>query len=211
LTFSDPFATIKIKMEINMIIWRIIGIILVGVGNITRRSDVLFLGYYLTGTGNTHSLPEYLYDGIITTLNQPFLRNKYSIINLGDVGHLLNVEDSEYSMLYNTVGKFWAKRDRNYIYIKDTYEFYPLCEDANTHFKNCKCTHKEYSQLRKHVGRIPRIIVDKFSILTATPIKLGALEIELFFGNLTICVNDKFWVDKGKPFEVYSEIVYNKI
>jgi hypothetical protein len=211
LTFSDPFDTIKIKMEINMIIWRIIGIILVGIGNILRRSDVLFLGYYLTGTGNTRSLPDYLYSGIITTLNQPFLRPQYMIINLGDVGHLMNVEDSEYTMLYNTVGKFWAKRDSNCIYIKDVYEFYPLCEDASTHFKNCKCTHKKYAELRKHVCYIPRRFVEKFSKLTSTPINIGAFKLEAFFGNLTICVNDKFWVGKGKPFEVYSEIVYNKI
>jgi hypothetical protein len=48
-------------------------------------------------------------------------------------------------------------------------------------------------------------------MFTVTPINIGALTVELFFGSINVCISDKFWVDKGKPFEVYTEIVYNKI
>lgn len=187
-----------------MIIWRLIGGILEWIGKRFERSDILFLGYYLSGTGITRSLPVYTHQIVVNEFNIGYqLPDTY-------IPHVFFG-----SILYNTIGKAWVKRENDIIYVKDKYLFYPLCDNSDTHFDDCTCIHKEYSHLHKAVY-LDYNLVQK---LYKTPLKNLKVripfyedsEISISIECISISILDSFWVNKGKPFNVYCEIPVNKI
>lgn len=184
-----------------MIIWTLIGYILQVIGNILKRSDILFLGYYLSGTGKTRALPVYVHKLILEDLSW-FRQYCYPDTYI--------IYKSYNDIIYHTIGKCWVKKDINYIYIKDVYMFYPICSECDKHFHDCTCEQKQFAVLNKHLFYIPHKLYDRIS--DDTVIKINKyMKFEFHFYALTLSINDKFWVNKGKPFDVYTEIVYNKI
>jgi len=189
-----------------MRIWRLIGIILQGIGSIRKRSDTLFLGYYLAGTGKKRSLPEYQNEAILKECNQSAHYWEH------DLSDTYIVHTFHENHLYTTIGKAWVRRANHLIYIMDTYKFYPLCRDADYHFSDCPCTSKAYANLYRDIT-IPEKI-SKLPILKKIRLdkKFGKY-IRILYGwpVLGYEISDEFWVNKGKPFEIYSEIPVNKI
>lgn len=189
-------------------IWSIIGVILQVIGNTFKRSDVLFLGYYLAGTGKTRSLPVYVHESFVT--------------EFFDAG--INCDDFEIHMPANpmivtTLGKFWVRVENGSFIVKDRYMFYPLCSDSDVHFSDCGCEFKEYAELYRSIyfkyEYVEKIYKSKLYKKIKNPdikIKLGT-HIMLFadVSRIGFTVNDEFWVNKGKPFDVYTEIPVTKI
>jgi len=182
-----------------MIIWRLIGIILQVIGNILKRSNILFLGYYLASTGKTRSLPVYVHD---------IVRDEFRPYHLWSDTYVPHVFYG--TILYSTIGKAWVRLDNNIIYIKDKYIFYPTCEHSDIHFDDCTCISKTYADLTRLIY-IPGKIVE---FLCNTPVRdftkhitLGKyIRIRLDVEHIEYVISDKFWVNKGKPFKVYCEI-----
>jgi len=187
-----------------MIIWTLIGIFIQWVGKLFKRADVLFIGYYLAGSGKTRSLPVYVHEAVLNELG--WLR-QYCHPDTYIVHRFDNL------VLFHTIGKCWVKKDGDLIYIKDRYMFYPLCPDSDTHFSDCGCKPewKVYSSLTKHMYITPQRYTDKllnsrFRYLHFHRTMGRFISVTADIWGIKYEINDEFWVNKGKPFDVYSEI-----
>lgn len=202
-----------------MIIWIILGYILQWIGHMFRRSDVLFLGYYLAGTGKTRSLPKEsisiintMIEGIEPEPGNTLILNPLEFCNqvLGTSMH------GEFQVLFHTIGKFWCIAEKDIIIIKDRYMFYPLCADSHIHFSDCDCQHKEYTRIYRsyyYPHRVRELIkrLTKKEKFSPKCIFNNLVSYDISTISASIMINDEFWVNKGKPFDVYSEIPVNKI
>lgn len=193
------------------IIWSIIGVILQVIGNTFKRSDMLFLGYYLAGTGKPRSLPVYSHQDLVDM----FISEYHTGAEFDWSIEIVRDND----VLHNTLGKFWCKYDKNYLYVKDEYIFYPICEDANTHFSDCTCKDKRYVNLHTHISLLPDVVLEFINahnkVCHRIYNRLGEMKfsfkrdkvlVQLEYLMLYFTINDEFWVNKGKPFNVYCEI-----
>jgi len=179
------------------IFWFFTGTLLIIIGKLLKKSHIQFLGYYLQSTGKTRSLPVYTLPLLQNELN--YLKtNVYKPFTFND------------SMLFHTVGKVWAKRDMNITYIKDIYKFYPICEDPESHFSDCTCENKEYASVDVNIIKLPSALRHKFMLndkYTQKKLVIGKhITTHFSFFGITATINDEFWTNKGKEFNVYSEI-----
>lgn len=200
------------------IIWSLIGVIMVIIGNVFKYSNIMFLGYYLMGTGNTRRLPEY-YDELLVSMfagiepedGDKLIMNSMDAISWDDEINHHNM----YLKLFETIGKFKAECKDGVIYITDDYKFYPLCEESDKHFSDCNCNpdNKEYSHLHKHLVINNKIIYKTVKLITdlkKTPcicfINTDFVTLRLSTYSLSLEINDEFWVTKGKEFKVVYEL-----
>jgi hypothetical protein len=179
------------------IFWFMVGSILILVGKLAKKSHIHFLGYYLQGRGKERCLPVYTYPLLEYELRHYGLSHykPYTFIN---------------PMLFHTIGKAWVKQNTdNKTFIKDVYKFYPICSEVETHFSDCDCEDKQYSDISILSIKIPEKYQDKIfkNNRYHKNFKIGehikACLTKYYF---SMEVNDEYWINKGKEFNIYTEL-----
>ena len=183
-----------------MIMWRLIGLALKVYGRAFKRCHMLWLGYYLLGSGKRRALPDWAWDGV-TGMHRGLYRDTPSTRGWFTPSGMEGSMD-----MFNTVGKFIRRDDR----LLDRYAFYPTCNKATTHGMTCDCdTERDWSDINvsiklREVGLFARWTwatrkVTIGPVVARTYLSGRALRFE-------IETSDRTFADVGRPFYTTGQI-----
>ena len=175
-----------------MIKWRLIGLALKVYGRAFKRVHILWLGYYLLGSGKRRELPDWAWDKV-TGLHRGSFRDALATRGWWTPSAARNYD------LFNTVGKFVRRDER----LLDRYAFYATCNAAMTHGMECECDDKSWNDVSIDV-KLKDLKDYKQWTRLVRKVRVGPVQLRTYLSGrafrFEIETNDRIFADIGTPF-----------
>jgi hypothetical protein len=186
-------------------------------GKIISRTDVEWLGHYMSCSGKDKILPDKhiklikdksLEDFIVYCDNYNDSEYRGLGYNKNELYFDYQYEDCPRNTIlefYQTVGKFKLIKDGDKVNFLDKYIFYPWCGRFSHDSENCNCdTKKHFEDLRllyhKFHNKFFKNFIAHFLSYDKKVIKIHGIRITVSYLSIEILISDEIFVNLGKPF-----------